>query len=382
MVRSVAKVAIFLGGLFAQEPSQRIIIYEEYIDRYFGISNWSTESALSRPDTIRYLRLQENLPHPLPKMPRLEGLYLEAIDELDLEALLQSLPQKCPKLSILALEACDIVDLAPFSHFSISIRGLLLDQNGFTELTPLTGLKSLEFLSIAENPVRSIEPLRHLPRLKAIDIRQTAVTDISMLSQLQGLRLFSAYKAMGLRDLSPLFAHQATLEMLNISFLPPAVTMPIWKRLREFQALKVFQAQGAIPDATFLPTIGELSGLESLLIGQSPLVTDLSFVKNLRQLLYLDIHSCQVQDLSPLTGHPNLVKLIMARNPITRIAPLGTCPRLADLYCYEVPATDWETLLSMPSLAHVMLSKHTVPAQSREALFIQLRRRGVRVDAS
>jgi len=89
-----------------------------------------------------------------------------------------------------------------------------------------------------------------------------------------------------------------------------------------------------------------------------------------------------VQDLSPLTGHPNLVKLIMARNPITRIAPLGTCPRLADLYCYEVPATDWETLLSMPSLAHVMLSKHTVPAQSREALFIQLRRRGVRVDAS
>jgi hypothetical protein len=47
-----------------------------------------------------------------------------------------------------------------------------------------------------------------------------------------------------------------------------------------------------------------------------------------------------------------------------------------------VPAKDWEVLLEIPSLTHVMLKKTDLPPDKRDALLMQLRRKGVRVDVS
>jgi len=382
-MRGIAKVGIFgIGLLWGQGVGSRIVVYESTLERYFQIPRWASASALAKPDTIRFLRLEGSLPQPLPALPRLQALYLEGIDELDLEALLQKLPQKCPKLTVLALEDCDIEDLTPFRSFTLPIRGLLLDQNNFSDLTPLAHLSALEYLSLAQTSVRSLAPLSALPNLKALDIQETSITDLQILYRLKGLRVFSAYKSLGLRDLTPLLAHQATLEVLNISFLPPALTAPIWNSLPSFRTLKVLAAQAAIPDEAALLKIAQLSTLEELTIGRNPLIRDLSFVKSLPNLLYLDIHACAVQDLTPLSNHPALIKLIIARNPITSLAPLKTCPRLSDLYCYEVPAKDWEILLEIPGLTHVMLKKNDIPPEKREALLIQLRRKGVRVNAT
>jgi len=381
-MRGIAKVGIFgVVYLWGQEVTTRLMLYESPLEWYFQIETWSSSAALAKPDTIRFLRLQNSLPNPFPTMPRLQALYLEDIEDLDLESLLQKLPQKCPKLTILALEDCDISDLTPFRSFTMPLRGLVLDYNDFTDLTPITSLRSLEFLSIGHTPVRSLSPIANLPNLKALDIQETSISDISPLRQLKELRIFSAYKAFSLSDLTPLLAHQGTLEMLNISFLPPAITAPIWNNLPSFQKLKVLQAQEAIPDKAALKQISQLTALEELTIGRNPVITDLSFVQPLRNLLYLDIHSCAVRDLTPLSNHPNLVKLIIAHNPISALAPLKTCPRLSDLYCYEISATDWETLLEIPLLTHVMVKKSDIPAEKRESLFIQLRRKGVRVDA-
>ena len=382
-MRWVAKVGIFIvayaGG---QNISYQIVLYESALERYFQIPGWSEASALQKPDTIRFLRIRNTLPTPFPYLPRLEALYIESVEELDLEKLLQTLPRKCPKLTILALEDCDISDLTPFRTFPMPLKGLLLDLNDFDDLSPLSHLSSLEFLSIAQTPVRSLSPLSKLPKLKGLDIQETGVSDISILNQLKGLRIFSAYKTLSLKDLSPLLAHQNTLEVLNISFLPPAVTAPIWNNLPAFQALKVLQAQEAIPDRSVLDKISQLRALEELTIGRNPVITDLSFVRPLQNLMYLDVHSCAIRDLSPLENHPSLIKLIIARNPISRLAPLKTCPRLTDLYCYEVPATDWESLLDIPNLSHVMLKKGDIPVDKRETILTQLKRKGVRVDAA
>jgi Leucine-rich repeat (LRR) protein len=382
-MRGIAKVGIFgVALLWAQEGASRIVIYESMLERYFQIPGWASASALAKPDTVRFLRLQGSLPQPLPALPRLQALYLEGIEELNLEDLLQKLPQKCPKLTVLALEDCEIDDLTPFRSFTMPIRGLILDQNDFSDVTPLSYLRSLEYLSMAETPVRSLAPLTGLPNLKALDIRETSITDLQILHRLQGLRMFSAYKTLALRDLTPLLAHQSTLEVLNISFLPAGTTAPIWDNLPGFRALKVLIAQEAIPDKATLQKIAKLSTLEELTIGRNPIITDLYFAQSLPNLLYLDVHSCAVQDLTPLAKHPNLIKLIIARNPIASLAPLKTCPRLSDLYCYEVPAKDWEGLLEIPSLTHVMLKKTDLPPDKRDALLMQLRRKGVRVDVS
>ncbi len=381
-MRWVAKVGIFaVVCAWSQIVSTRLVLYESALERYFQISTWSEASALSKPDTIRFLRLKNTLPNPFPSLPQLQALYIEGIEELDLEDLLQKLPRKCPKLTVLAIEDCDISDLAPFRGFTMSIKGLLLDMNDFEDLSPISHLRSLEFLSIAQTPVRSLSPIEKLPNLKALDIQETKVSDISLLRQLKGLRIFSAYKTLSLKDLTPILAHQNTLEALNISFLPPAVTAPIWENLTAFQALKVLQAQEAIPDKAALEKISRLKTLEELTIGRNPIITDVSFVRPLTSLMYLDVHGCAIQDLKGLENHPALIKLIVARNPIRTLAPLKTCPRLNDLYCYEIPATDWEALLEMPNLNHVMLKKSDIPADKRESVLIQLRRRGVRVDA-
>ncbi len=382
-MRRMAKVGIFIVAFaWGQNLSSQIVLYESALERYFQIPVWSEAAALQKPDTIRFLRIKNTLPNPFPYLPQLQGLYIEGVEELDLEKLLQKLPQKCPKLTILALEDCDISDLTPFRAFTMPINGLLLDLNDFDDLSPLSHLSSLEFLSIAQTPVRSLSPLAKLPKLKGLDIQETGVSDISLLNQLKGLRIFSAYKTLSLKDLSPLLAHQNTLEVLNISFLPPAITAPIWNNLPGFQALKVLQAQEAVSERSALDKISQLKALEELTIGRNPIVTDLDFVRPLRNLMYLDVHGCAVRDLGPLENHPSLIKLIIARNPISRLAPLKTCPRLVDLYCYEVPATDWEILLDIPNLSHVMLKKSDIPAEKRESLLIQLRKRGVRVDAA
>ncbi len=382
-MHGIAKVGIFgVALLWGQEVRSRIVIYESMLERYFQIPGWASASALARPDTVRFLRLQYSLPQPFPALPRLQALYLEGIEELELETLLQKLPQKCPKLTVLALEDCDIDDLTPFKSFNMPIRGLLLDQNDLSDLTPLSHLRSLEYLSLAQTSVRSLDPLTGLPNLKALDIQETSITDLQILHRLQGLSMFSAYKSLALRDLTPLLAHQSTLEVLNISFLPAGITAPIWNNLPGFRALRVFIAQEAVPDKAALQKIARLPTLEELTIGRNPLITDLSFAQSLPNLLYLDIHSCAVQDLTPLSKHPKIIKLIIARNPIASLAPLKTCPRLSHLYCYEVPAKDWEVLLEIPSLTHVMLRKADLPTDKQEALLMQLRRKGVRVDVS
>ncbi len=381
-MRRATKLGIFLAAyLWGQSVSHRLVLYESALERYFQIPAWSEASSLKKPDTIRFLRIKDTLPTPFPTLPNLQALYVQDIEELDLEAFLRILPQKCPKLTVLALEDCDIGDLTPFRAFGMPLRGLLLDMNDFEDLTPLSHLRSLEVLSLGQTPVRSLSPLASLSNLKGLDIQETRVSDISILRQLKGLRIFSAYKAVSITDLSPLLLHQGTLEVLNISFLPTALTAPLWKNLPAFQALKVFQAQEAIPDQSALAQISQLRALEELTVGRNPVITDLRFVETLVNLMYLDIHSCAVQDLSPLSRHPNLIKLIIARNPIPTLAPLRTCPRLVDLYCYEVPARDWETLLEIPNLTHVMLKKSDLPADKQEAILSQLRRRGVRVDA-
>ncbi len=79
---------------------------------------------------------------------------------------------------------------APFRSFTMPIRGLLLDQNDFSDVTPLSSLRSLEYLSMAETPVRSLAPLTGLSNLEALDIRETGITDLQILHRLQGCACF------------------------------------------------------------------------------------------------------------------------------------------------------------------------------------------------
>lgn len=377
-MRRATKVALLVGGwLLAQEkPPEKLVIYEELIDRFFQIRQWHT-GATTRPDTVTYLKVEGEVPS-LESFPNLQALYLSAIEELNLPRLIGQIRRSCPKLRILALEDCDIEDPAPL--IELPLHGLLLDDNPIADFSPLTKLKGLLFLSLARTPLNSIEWLSALPTLQAIDVSETPLSDLSPLQKLSALRMVVLYRCTAIMDLSPLYA-LPKLEFLNLSFIQPAAAQKLLQEIHRFPGLRVLQAQGVITDLAVLSGLSRLSLLEELTIGQNPAITDVGFVRTLQKLLYLDIHRCSVRDLSPLAGHPSLVKLSMGKNQVTSLAPLTSCPRLRELYCYENPISDWEKLLEIPSLSYVMMSKKDLPPQQLANLRSQLRRKGVQVDA-
>lgn len=375
------KVVLLLGvgALMAQEELPgRLVVYDDLIDRFFQIKSWHKASApTTRPDTVLYLRAEGNIP-PLARFPNLQALYLSDIQELDLAALVPRLQRECPKLRILGLEDCDIEDPSPLAD--LKLQGLLLDDNPITNFQVLGRFRGLKFLSLARTPLTDLTWLSTIPTLQGLDVSETGISDLTPLTKLTQMRMLALYRCTAVSDFSGLLSLN-TLEFINISYTNPPAAQPLLKSIHRFPQLKVLQAQGAVSDANFLGALSSLAQIEELTLGQNPAINNLEFARNLRRLLYLDVHRCSVKDLSPLAGLPFLVKLSVGKNQITSIAPLTQCPRLRELYCYENPITDWEKLLEMPGLTYVMLSKKDMPPDRLSALRAQLRKKGVQVDA-
>lgn len=374
------KVGLLLGGwmLAQEEVPGRLVVYDDLIDRFFQIKGWHRASApTARPDTVLYLRAEGEVP-PLNRFSNLQALYLSEIEGLDLAALTGRLRQQCPKLRILALEDCDIEDISPLVE--LRLQGLLLDDNPITDFTALGRMQGLQFLSVARTPLTDLKWLSNLTSLSGLDLSETGITDLSPLARLSQLRMLALYRCTVVMETSPILS-LSQLEFLNISFMSPPTVQSLLRSLERFPRLRVLQAQGVLSDATVLTSIGGLSQLEELTLGQNPTLQNLDFARSLRRLLYLDVHRCSIRDLSPLAGLPFLVKLSIGKNQITSLAPLVQCPRLRELYCYENPITDWEKLMEMPALSYVMLSKKDLPPDRLNALRSQLRKKGVQVDA-
>jgi len=377
-VRSWAKVAIWwVGWVWAQEEGPlRFVVYEGLLERYFKITSWATPAS-GRPDTVRHLRAEGYVPL-LRSFPKLEALYLSEVEELDLRDLVSQIQRYCPRLSVLALEDCDLEDASPIAE--LRLKGLLLDDNPIDNLDFTARLTELRYLGLARLPVRDLRFLERLPGLEALDLSETPIENLAPLEKLTQLRMISLFRCVGIRDFSPLFA-APQLEVLNISHTQPEAAQKLLTSIGRFPQLKVLQAQGVIRGGASLAAMATLSQLEELTLGQNPGLTDLSFVRLLKRLLYLDVHACQIRDLSPLAGLPSLVKLSAGKNQITSLAPLVSCPRLAYLYLYENPIQDWEKLLEMPALTYVMLSRRDLSPERLSQLRQQLRKKGVTVEA-
>ncbi|MCX8112219.1 MAG: leucine-rich repeat domain-containing protein [Bacteroidia bacterium] len=374
------KVAFLLSGwMLAQEESPaRLVVYDELLDRFFHILHWTPASlSTARPDTVRYLRSEGEVPS-LSLYPNLQGLYLSEIEDLDLADLVSLIRRHCPKLRILALEDCDIEDISPLTE--LPLKGLLLNDNPIANFYPLSRLSGLQFLSLARTPLSDLKWLSSMVGLQGLDISETRITDLTPLANLVQMRMLALYRCTAVKETEPLI-NFGSLEFLNISFMNPSAVQTLLNNLHHFPRLKVLQAQGAFTEAHKISALAKLPQLEELTLGQNPALSDLDFVRGLRHLLYLDVHRCSIKDLTPLAGLPFLVKLSIGKNQITSIAPLTKCPRLRELYCYDNPITDWEKLLEMPALSYVLISKKDIPSDKLSNLKIQLRKKGVQLDA-
>ena len=183
---------------------------------------------------------------------------------------------------------------------------LAIGSNGITDITPLTQLKRLRYLSAISNQIRDLTPIAQMPNLVFLELWYNQVNDLTPFTGLTNLQ-FLYLPGNPLADLTPLSGLK-NLKHLDIS--------------GDING-------GAITDLTPLAT---LTNLEALRADRNKIRS----IRPLRKLEHLEILSLednQISDMRPFTKLVKLSTLRLARNPISDITPLQTLsnrnPRLA-----------------------------------------------------
>ena len=228
-----------------------------------------------------------------------------------------------------------IRDLTGF-QFATNLKGVSLEDNQISDLSPLAGLINLRTLGLGNNLVSDISLLKGLKNLTHLYLENNQVSDLSPLAGLINLRILAFSKG-DVSDLSPL-AGLINLEGLkfhdgNISDLSPLAglvnlkSVSSWNSpLSDLSSLagltkleKIDFCHGDISDLT--PLAG-LTVLKELYFVANE-ISDISPLAGLTGLSRLNLDDNEISDISPLAGLANLKWLNVAKNEIANFSPLA-----------------------------------------------------------
>ena len=214
--------------------------------------------------------------------------------------LLPSVPltkEKMLRLEYLYAEGRDILDITGLA-FATNLRELHLNKNPITDLRPLVNLTKLETLHLRDIVPTSgnldIHPLGNLINLKKLTLQRNRISDISPLSRLTQLQTLGI-EGNPITDLSPLF--KLNLRELDLSNSP----------------------------LTDLRQLANLTTLEYLCLEKSQ-ISDISPLAGLNRLRILDIRYNAIENIHPLAGLVTLRRLWIQGNPIVDFSPLSGLP--------------------------------------------------------
>jgi Leucine-rich repeat (LRR) protein len=171
------------------------------------------------------------------------------------------------------------------------LRILNLDNIPIRSLTILSGLRNLEYISLARTKVEVISPLGCAENLRELRLESTLVADVSPLRKFAKLEVLDLGNT-PIVDLAPL-SRLFSLRELNLQTTQVS-DISLLSNLSGLQKLVLW--------STSIKDIGPLAGLRSLttldLAGTD--VSDLSALSRSEHLENLDIRGTKVFDLSPL----------------------------------------------------------------------------------
>lgn len=93
---------------------------------------------------------------------------------------------------------------------------------------------------------------------------------------------------------------------------------------------------------------------------------DFAFLKELPKLEELDLWGNLVEDPTFLTECTSLKQLVLAKNPLTTIAPLKALPRLEYLEIVECGLKELEDIEQFPALETVYAEENPIPEEKKE----------------
>lgn len=235
---------------------------------------------------------------------------------------------RCVNLQILVLDYQQISDLSALAD--LPLEYLSLTGNQISDLTALSGLKELQVLDLAENPVRSASALAQLPALSDVTLDATGLTS---LASFEGNHILQSLNVRGtwITDFSPLESCSNLTRLIAGELTSEAVQ-----------------------------TLTGLTDLTELRLYSTPDV-DLSHFAEFQKLKDLDLYGCTISHPEALTRLPNLRLLNLGETGVTDLSFLTRLPAVTDVDLRENPLADLTPLLDCPWLTLLTLSRQHQP---------------------
>lgn len=133
----------------------------------------------------------------------------------------------------------------------------------------------------------------------------------------------------------------------------------IWERLQYFpDLLAIDVGHNNVSDLSFLTNFPGLKRL--ICVDSQRHVTDLTPLKDLKELEYIELFMQDITDLSPLADHTKLLDLNLCHNNITDLSPLYSCTALERLHIsYNPNLTDEEVAKLQEKLPNCVIETET-----------------------
>ena len=292
------------------------------------------------------------------------------------------------KLEYLDLENNDISSIAALKD--LSLQTLLLSNNPITTIDALSGMSNLTYLYLEGTAIDSIEHLMSLEGLQELYIRNIPTLDVSEESDAY-LVIQSLLDRYVLVDFEHVDSDNPTAEPDGEIVIFEDENLEALVR----DALGVYDRDVYATDMEILETlslsysqISDLTGLEYAsnlrhlyIYGNE--ITDITPLQGLTKLVHLDMEINNVSDISPLKNLTELETLWIDQNPIEDISVLSNLPNLTTLYLHDTNISSIDTLLDVPSLQYVTLYYNNLSFTEDSHEFIVVRElisRGVTVE--
>lgn len=226
-----------------------------------------------------------------------------------------------------------ITDMSPLSNIKSLTYFNANTVTGVTDISPLAGNTELRTAILREVPFgnEGMETIRNFTTIHRINMRDTGVTDITVLGELMAEG--------ALLDLTP-FAQEenggADLDLRGLRIEDWSPVAPFLDQINEFDGLPennvvnfpdsnlkdFIKAQLGVDSSEELTTLW-LTGLDTLNVSGILPIADLSGIENAPNIRYLRFGETSVTDLTPIQGLEKVEYLRFNNTEVTDISPIS-----------------------------------------------------------
>lgn len=279
-----------------------------------------------------------------------------------------------PNLSDLAISGSEIKDVSEIANLK-NLEFLEVTNTSVSHFPDFTNLQKLIAVNLNDNLIHDLAFLEKIYSVEELNLRNNNITDLTSLSSLN--KLENLY--LDGNEISNIAALEALPNLKEVTFLGnpldnsskvsfsknSASGKLIYIRWPQFEPNQTLLSDQRYSEWVNNPlkygglsTLQEIKNAEDYNIQELVLndwqVSDLSPLRMLNNLTYLDLRNCAVSDLGPISNMNNLKTLVLSNNNLSDIWPIK---ELTNLQVLDLSNNNIAELSSLTSLGDLSVLK-------------------------